>query len=131
MLIDHRSVEPFCSLPQSWQVGYSYTHHVPHSAQHFIFSRIFYSHFRYRIYGGRRKHTSCRFCHDYFEFHGRHPVLQIYLKKLSEKTGSHIYGKAEFQNPGGSVKDRAALGLIQDAEEKGLYVFSLQLSGHL
>lgn len=38
-------------------------------------------------------------------------------------TGSHIYGKAEFQNPGGSVKDRAALGLIQDAEEKGLYDF--------
>jgi len=44
----------------------------------------------------------------------------IYLKNLSEKTGYHIYGKAEFQNPGGSVKDRAALGLIQDAEEKNL-----------
>ena len=58
--------------------------------------------------------------------------MQIYLKNLSEKTGSHIYGKAEFQNPGGSVKDRAALGLIQDAEEKGLYVFSLlQRSSHL
>ncbi|KAJ7072393.1 tryptophan synthase beta subunit-like PLP-dependent enzyme [Mycena amicta] len=44
----------------------------------------------------------------------------IYLKHLSEKTGSRIFGKAEFQNPGGSVKDRAALGLVQDAEEKGL-----------
>ncbi|KAF9478643.1 pyridoxal phosphate-dependent enzyme, beta subunit [Pholiota conissans] len=44
----------------------------------------------------------------------------IYLKGLSEKTGSHIYGKAEFQNPGGSVKDRAALGLVRDAEEQGL-----------
>jgi cysteine synthase A len=42
------------------------------------------------------------------------------LKKLSEKTGFKIYGKAEFQNPGGSVKDRAALGLIEHAEEKGL-----------
>ncbi|KAJ3502297.1 hypothetical protein NLJ89_g8955 [Agrocybe chaxingu] len=44
----------------------------------------------------------------------------IYLKGLSEKSGAHIYGKAEFQNPGGSVKDRAALGLVQDAEEQGL-----------
>ncbi|KAF8744911.1 hypothetical protein AX14_012738 [Amanita brunnescens Koide BX004] len=44
----------------------------------------------------------------------------ILLKGLSEKLGSQIYGKAEFQNPGGSVKDRAALGLVQDAEQKGL-----------
>jgi len=44
----------------------------------------------------------------------------IYLKTLSEKTGSRIFGKAEFQNPGGSVKDRAALGVIRDAEDKGL-----------
>jgi len=43
----------------------------------------------------------------------------IYLKKLSEKTGSKIYGKAEFQNPGGSVKDRAALGIVKDAEASG------------
>ncbi|KAJ3860699.1 hypothetical protein EV359DRAFT_85069 [Lentinula novae-zelandiae] len=35
----------------------------------------------------------------------------IYLKGRSEKTGAHIYGKAEFQNPGGSMKDRAALGV--------------------
>ncbi|KAF8828996.1 hypothetical protein HHX47_DHR3000738 [Lentinula edodes] len=44
----------------------------------------------------------------------------IYLKGLSAKTGAHIYGKAEFQNPGGSVKDRAALGVILDAEKRGL-----------
>jgi len=44
----------------------------------------------------------------------------IYLKTLSDQTGCHILGKAEFQNPGGSVKDRAAIGIIQDAEEKGL-----------
>ncbi|KAI0314925.1 cysteine synthase [Amylostereum chailletii] len=43
----------------------------------------------------------------------------ILLKKLSEQTGSRIYGKAEFQNPGGSVKDRAALGVIEDAEARG------------
>ena len=35
--------------------------------------------------------------------------------------GSRIYAKAEFQNPGGSVKDRAALGLVRDAEYRGLY----------
>ncbi|KAF8894141.1 tryptophan synthase beta subunit-like PLP-dependent enzyme [Infundibulicybe gibba] len=44
----------------------------------------------------------------------------IYLRGLSEKTGAHIFGKAEFQNPGGSVKDRAALGVVADAEERGL-----------
>jgi len=43
----------------------------------------------------------------------------IFLKGLSEKTGSKIYGKAEFQNPGGSVKDRAALGIIEAAEAEG------------
>lgn len=42
----------------------------------------------------------------------------IYLKKLSQKTGCHIWGKAEFLNPGGSIKDRAALGIILDAERK-------------
>ncbi len=41
----------------------------------------------------------------------------ILLKKASELTGCRILGKAEFLNPGGSVKDRAALGIIQDAEE--------------
>ncbi|NEP04688.1 MAG: cysteine synthase A, partial [Okeania sp. SIO4D6] len=38
----------------------------------------------------------------------------------SEETGCEILGKAEFLNPGGSVKDRAALYIIKDAEEKGL-----------
>ena len=44
----------------------------------------------------------------------------IRLRRLSELTGCEILGKAEFMNPGGSVKDRAALGIITDAEEKGL-----------
>ena len=48
---------------------------------------------------------------------------QIYLEKLSKRTGCKIYGKAEFQNPGGSVKDRAALGIIKDAEASGRSVF--------
>ena len=51
--------------------------------------------------------------------------MQIRLTKWSEKTGCTIVGKAEFQNPGGSVKDRAALGVVQDAEERGLYVVRL------
>jgi cysteine synthase A len=37
-------------------------------------------------------------------------------------TGCKIYGKAEFQNPGGSVKDRAALGIVRDAEASGRFV---------
>ncbi len=43
----------------------------------------------------------------------------ILLKELSKRTGSTILGKAEFMNPGGSVKDRAALGMILDAEKRG------------
>ncbi|KAL0092110.1 cysteine synthase [Phycomyces blakesleeanus] len=49
---------------------------------------------------------------------GNTPLLR--LKKLSEETGSDILAKAEFMNPGGSVKDRAALFVVKDAEEKGL-----------
>lgn len=49
---------------------------------------------------------------------GNTPLIR--LNKLSELTGCEILGKAEFLNPGGSVKDRAALGIVQDAESKGL-----------
>lgn len=48
---------------------------------------------------------------------GKTPLIRI--KSLSEVTGCEIYGKAEFLNPGGSVKDRAALGIIQEAERTG------------
>ncbi|MFT5577776.1 MAG: cysteine synthase A [Paraglaciecola psychrophila] len=43
----------------------------------------------------------------------------VYLRGVSEATGCDIYGKAEFMNPGGSVKDRTALGIIRDAEQRG------------
>ncbi|MEO1312172.1 MAG: pyridoxal-phosphate dependent enzyme, partial [Pseudomonadota bacterium] len=43
----------------------------------------------------------------------------IRLKKASELTGCEILGKAEFLNPGQSVKDRAALGIIRDMEARG------------
>ncbi len=49
---------------------------------------------------------------------GNTPLIR--LNKLSDLTGCEILGKAEFMNPGGSVKDRAAYGIITDAEEKGL-----------
>ena len=49
---------------------------------------------------------------------GNTPLIK--LKAASELTGCNIYGKAEFMNPGGSVKDRAALSLLQDAQEKKL-----------
>ena len=49
---------------------------------------------------------------------GNTPLVK--LRGPSEITGCNIYGKAEYLNPGGSVKDRAALALIKDAEEKQL-----------
>lgn len=55
---------------------------------------------------------------DFVDSIGNTPLIK--LTAASELTGCDIYGKAEFLNPGGSVKDRAALGIIKDAEEKGL-----------
>ncbi|MEO1038087.1 MAG: cysteine synthase A [Pseudomonadota bacterium] len=48
---------------------------------------------------------------------GNTPLLR--LNKASDMTGCEILGKAEFLNPGGSVKDRAALGIVRDAEASG------------
>ncbi len=49
---------------------------------------------------------------------GNTPLIR--LKRASAETGCEILGKAEFLNPGQSVKDRAALGIIRDAERRGL-----------
>lgn len=49
---------------------------------------------------------------------GNTPLIR--LNGISEKTGCDILGKAEFCNPGGSVKDRTAIGIIRDAEERDL-----------
>ena len=51
---------------------------------------------------------------------GNTPLIR--LRGLSQATGCHILGKAEFMNPGGSVKDRAALGIVQQAEASGALV---------
>lgn len=55
--------------------------------------------------------------HGLDHFVGNTPLIR--LKKLSDLTGCEILGKAEFMNPGGSVKDRAALGIIRQAEIDG------------
>jgi cysteine synthase len=49
---------------------------------------------------------------------GKTPLIR--MRRASEETGCTILGKAEFLNPGGSVKDRAALFIVKDAEERGL-----------
>ncbi|HXV26007.1 MAG TPA: cysteine synthase A [Alphaproteobacteria bacterium] len=48
---------------------------------------------------------------------GETPLIR--LRRASEATGCEILGKAEFLNPGGSVKDRAALAIVEDAEQSG------------
>lgn len=48
---------------------------------------------------------------------GNTPLIP--LQKASAETGCRILGKAEFLNPGGSVKDRTALGIVRDAEQRG------------
>ncbi len=54
----------------------------------------------------------------FVELIGNTPLVR--LRRASESTGCEILGKCEFLNPGGSVKDRAALAIISDAEERGL-----------
>ena len=53
----------------------------------------------------------------FIESIGNTPLIK--LKAASQITGCTILGKAEFLNPGGSVKDRAALGIVRDAERSG------------
>jgi len=53
----------------------------------------------------------------FIESVGNTPLIR--LRAASAATGCEVYGKAEFLNPGGSVKDRAALAIIEDAEKRG------------
>jgi len=55
---------------------------------------------------------------DTLKLIGNTPLVR--LTGPSEETGCDIFGKCEFTNPGASVKDRAALYIVEDAEEKGL-----------
>jgi len=54
----------------------------------------------------------------FLEAVGNTPLIR--LRRASEESGCNILGKAEFLNPGGSVKDRAALFIVKDAEERGV-----------
>jgi len=54
---------------------------------------------------------------DFIDLIGNTPLVR--LRAASEATGCTILGKAEFLNPGGSIKDRAALAIVRDAEERG------------
>ncbi|HZZ39147.1 MAG TPA: cysteine synthase A [Acidobacteriaceae bacterium] len=62
--------------------------------------------------------ASLRAADDITQLIGHTPVLR--LRRLAPDTGAEVYAKLEFLNPGGSVKDRAALGMILDAERRGL-----------
>ena len=55
---------------------------------------------------------------DFIDAVGRTPLIR--LRRVSDETGCEILGKAEFMNPGGPVKDRAARGIVLDAEQRGL-----------
>lgn len=57
-------------------------------------------------------------CSNFLDAVGNTPLIK--LLKASELTGCNILGKAEFMNPGGSVKDRAAKAIVLDAEARGL-----------
>ena len=57
------------------------------------------------------------FAPDFLAAVGGTPLIR--LRAASESTGCEIFGKAEFMNPGGSVKDRAARAIVLDAEQRG------------
>ena len=59
-----------------------------------------------------------RVAEDITELMGQTPMLR--LRRVSRPEWAKVYAKLEFLNPGGSVKDRAALGMILDAERRGI-----------
>ncbi|MFT5114542.1 MAG: cysteine synthase A [Parasphingorhabdus sp.] len=59
-------------------------------------------------------------CNGFIETIGNTPLIR--LQAASNATGCEILGKAEFMNPGGSVKDRAAWWMIRDAENNGALI---------
>jgi cysteine synthase A len=59
-----------------------------------------------------------RVLQDFVDAVGATPLIR--LRRVSQETGCDIYGKAEFMNPGGSIKDRAARAIVLDAEQRGL-----------
>ncbi|MGB6354462.1 MAG: cysteine synthase A [Steroidobacteraceae bacterium] len=68
--------------------------------------------------GGNSDGLSMSICDGFTGAVGNTPLIR--LRRLSEETGCEILGKAEFMNPGGSVKDRAAKWIVLDAERRGV-----------
>ena len=62
--------------------------------------------------------NSSSICENLIQSIGNTPLIR--LRRASEETGCTILGKAEFMNPGGSVKDRAAKAIVLDAEKQGV-----------
>ncbi|RKX58712.1 MAG: cysteine--tRNA ligase, partial [Thermodesulfobacteriota bacterium] len=56
--------------------------------------------------------------HNILEKIGNTPIVK--LKNIKVKSSVEIWGKIESQNPGGSIKDRIALSMIEDAEKRGI-----------
>ena len=71
-----------------------------------------------RLIPGRLDHAMMSIKQDVLSAIGNTPLIR--LRRASELTGCEILGKAEFMNPGQSVKDRAALFIVNDAIERGL-----------
>jgi len=71
-----------------------------------------------RLYSSAAVARNAKITNGFVGAIGNTPLIR--LNRLSEETGSEILAKAEFMNPGGSVKDRAALFVVKDAEERGL-----------
>jgi cysteine synthase A len=67
--------------------------------------------------GNRGRAQAVNVRSGFLEAIGNTPLMR--LRAASDITGCDIYGKAEFLNPGGSIKDRAALAIINDAEQRG------------
>ena len=62
--------------------------------------------------------TSLRVAEDITELVGETPIL--HLRKIVPPNVADVYAKLEYLNPGGSIKDRAALGMVLKAEQAGL-----------
>ena len=64
-----------------------------------------------------RQTPTCLVISDVLDSIGNTPLMR--LRKVSDQTGSDIYAKAEFLNPGGSIKDRIARHIVREAERRG------------
>lgn len=85
------------------------------------FAKLFTRHIRIsstEIYSGFVAPFVPAVCNGFTEVIGNTPLVR--LPRISEVVGRNIWGKAEFMNPGGSIKDRAARWIVDDAERKGL-----------